>query len=171
MNAAPESRFSRAWVDAFGSAYTILEGGTGNRVVLVVCKLESARAVLEALSRVEAFKGRIVLAVVACMHEAPLLEVLRQTAPTGVIAVEDVDGIASSGAETKGDTGAFTASTGLNYLESGAIPAWCSGIVVENALEVSSLAASLASERRIPALVCGIEQLESALNRFWARRG
>jgi hypothetical protein len=165
----PQPRFTRAWTDAFGSAYTILEGGTGNAVILVTAILEQAEAALEALQQLEGFGGRIVLCVFEELRQAPVLEALRETTPSIVIALENVSGIALSGSAQQLEPGEFTASTGLNYAESGEIPAWRSTLEFPDALELPSVASSLASSQRIPALACSVEHLRAALKLAFTR--
>jgi hypothetical protein len=165
-----QPQFTRAWTDAFGSAYTILEGGTGNPVILVAAILEQAGAALEALQQLEGFGGRIVLCVFEEMRQAPVLEALRETAPSIVIALEDVSGIALSGSAVHLEPGEFTASTGLNYAETGEIPAWRSTLELpKDALEIPSVAGSLASSQRIPVLACGADHLHAALRLAFTR--
>jgi hypothetical protein len=156
-------------MDAFGSAYTILEGGTGKAVVLVTARLEDAVKALEALQQLEGFGGRVVLCVFEEMRQAPVLEALRETTPSIVIALEDVSGIALSGSAMHLVSGEFTASTGLNYAESGEIPAWHSTLEFSDALEIPSVASSLATLHRIPALACGVQHLPSALELAFTR--
>ena len=166
----PQPQFTRAWTDAFGSACTILEGGTGNAVILVTACLSDAGAALEVFQQLEGFGGRIVLCVLEELHQAPIFEALRETTPSLVIALEDVPGIASSGSAMQLEPGEFTASTGLNYAESGEIPAWHSSLELpEDALEIPSVASSLASSQRIPALACGVESLRAALELAFTR--
>jgi hypothetical protein len=157
------SRFTRAWVDAFGSAYAILEGGTGNHVALIVAPLELASGALEELSKINGFKGRVVLCALEVVRQAPMLAALRETEPQFVIALEEMTGIASSGAECKIESGEFTASTGLTYLETGEVPAWRSNLRLETALEHPSLVASLGVRQGISALACGTSSLLEAL--------
>jgi hypothetical protein len=164
-----QPQFTRAWTDAFGSAYTILEGGTGNAVILVAAILEQAGAALEALQGLEGFGGRIVLCVFEEMRQAPVLEALRETTPSIVIALEDVPGIALSGSAMHLEPGEFTASTGLNYAETGEIPAWRSTLEFPDALEIPSVAGSLATLHRIPALACGADHLRAALELAFTR--
>jgi hypothetical protein len=72
-------------------------------------------------------------------------------------------GIASSGAGCKIESGEFTASTGLTYLETGEVPAWRSNLRLETALEHPSLVASLGVRQGISALACGTSSLLEAL--------
>lgn len=155
--------FTRSWTDAFGSAYMTLEGGTGSEVILIAARLEAARDALAMLETLAGFKGRIVLCALATMHAAPLLSALRQTEPSAVIALEDVDGIADRGVATTLESGEFVAVTGLEYLESGDLAAWQSSLTVSDALEISSLAASLAADLGLAVLACGVAQLRAAL--------
>jgi hypothetical protein len=158
--------FTRAWTDRFGSAYTILEGGTGSRCVLVVARLSLARAAIEALGQLPPFKGRVVLVALEVMRQAPLLEALRQTAPDAVVALEDITGIASGGPAIQLDAGEFTAPTGLTYLESGHLPAWRSRAAVNSPLECQSVAAGVAGGQGILALACGLADLRTALSQL-----
>ena len=155
--------FTRSWTDAFGSAYATLEGGTGSEVILIAARPEAARDGLALLKTLPAFKGRIVLCAFAAMHTAPLLSALRQTEPSAVIALEEIDGIADRGAATTLESGEFIAATGLEYIESGECVAWQSSLSVLDALEISSLAASLAAAQGLPALACAVSQLTAAL--------
>ena len=156
--------FTRSWSDAFGSAYMTLEGGTGAEVILVVALFTAARDALGILETLPAFKGRIVLCAVEVMHAAPLLSALRQTEPSAVIALEELDGIACSGdAATTLESGEFSCATGLEYIESGEYPAWQSSLNVPNALQTLSLASSLATQQGILTLACGVAQLAAAL--------
>lgn len=155
--------FTRSWSDAFGSAHATLEGGTGSKVMLIAARLEAARDALALLETLPAFKGRIVLCALEVMHAAPLLSALRQTEPSAVIALEEIDGIADRGAATTLESGEFIAATGLEYIESGECAAWQSSLSVLDALEISSLAASLAAAQGLPALACAVSQLTAAL--------
>ncbi len=158
-----QPQFTRAWTDRFGSAYTILEGGTGSRCVLVTAPLPLARAALEELEQLPAFKGRVVLVALEVMRQAPLLEALRETAPDAVVALEDMTGIAARGLAVQLEAGEFTAPTGLIYLESGVVPAWRSPVAFNDSLESESIAAGVAAAQGIPALACGITDLRAAL--------
>ena len=154
---------TRSWTDAFGSAYVTLEGGTGSAVILIAARFTAARDALATLETLPDFKGRIVLCAVEVMHTAPLLEVFRQLEPSAVIALEGIDGIADRGGAASLESGEFVSSTGLEYIESGDLAAWQSSLSVPDALEISSLAASLATAQGLPALACGVAQLPAAL--------
>jgi hypothetical protein len=158
-----QPHFTRAWTDAFGSAYTILEGGTGKQIILVIARLEDGGKALEELQQLEGFGGRIVLCVLEKMRQAPVLEALRETKPSVVIALEDVSGIALSGPAMHLEPGEFLASTGLDYAESGEIPAWRSTLEFPDAMESQSVASSLAASQHIPTLACGVENLLAVL--------
>ena len=155
--------FTRSWTDAFGSAYATLEGGTGSEVILIAARPEAARDGLALLKTMPAFKGRIVLCAFTTMHTAPLLSALRQTEPSAVIALEEIDGIADRGAATTLESGEFIAATGLEYIESGECVAWQSSLSVLDALEIPSLASSLAAAQGLPVLACAVSQLTAAL--------
>ena len=155
--------FTRSWTDAFGSAYATLEGGTGSEVILITARLEGARDGLAMLETLPIFRGRIVLCALEIMHAAPLLSALRQTEPSAVIALEEIDGIADRGAAATLESGEFIAATGLEYIESGECTAWQSSLTVPDALGIPSLAASLAAVQGLRALACGIAQLRTAL--------
>ena len=155
--------FTRSWTDAFGSAYVTLNGGTGSEVILIAARLEAARDALTMLGTLPAFKGRVVLCALETMHAAPLLTALHQTEPSVVIALEELDGIADRGAAVALESGVFTSATGLEYIESGDLGAWQSSLSVPDALELPSLAASLAAAQGLPALACGVVQLRTAL--------
>ncbi len=146
-----------------------LEGGTGSGVILIVARLEVTRDALTALETLSAFKGRVVLCALEAMHAAPLLAALHQVEPSAVIALEDVNGIADRGAVTMLESGEFVAATGLEYVESGECAAWQSSLSVPDALEVSSLAASLAAIQGLPVLACGVAQLRTALEILHSR--
>ena len=154
---------TRSWTDAFGSAYITLEGGTGSDVILIAARLEVARDVIATLETLPAFKGRIVLCALEVMHAAPLLAALHQTEPSAVIALEAMDGIADRGGATTLEAGEFVSITGLEYIESGDLAAWQSSLTVPDALEIPSLAASLAAAQGLPVLACGVAQLRAAL--------
>lgn len=115
------------------------------------------------LETLPAFKGRIVLCALEVMHAAPLLTALRQTEPSAMIALEEIDGIADRGAAITLESSEFTSATGLEYIESGKCAAWQSSLSVSDALEMPSLAASLAAEQGLPVLACGVAQLKAAL--------
>ena len=155
--------FTRSWTDAFGSAYATLEGGTGSEVILIAARPEAAQDGLALLKTLPAFKGRIVLCAFTTMHTAPLLSALRQTEPSAVIALEEIDGIADRGAATTLESGEFIAATGLEYIESGECVAWQSSLSVLNSLEIPSLASSLAAAQGLPVLACAVSQLTAAL--------
>ena len=154
---------TRSWTDAFGSAYITLEGGTGSDVILIAARLEVARDVIATLETLPAFKGRIVLCALEVMHAAPLLAALHQTEPSAVIALEAMDAIADRGRATTLEAGEFVSITGLEYIESGDLAAWQSSLTVPDALELPSLAASLAAAQGLPVLACGVAQLRAAL--------
>ena len=155
--------FTRSWSDAFGSAYATLEGGTGSEVILIAARPEAAQDGLALLKTLPAFKGRIVLCAFTTMHTAPLLSALRQTEPSAVIALEEIDGIADRGAATTLESGEFIAATGLEYIESGECVAWQSSLSVLNSLEIPSLASSLAAAQGLRVLACAVSQLTAAL--------
>lgn len=155
--------FTRSWTDAFGSAYMTLEGGTGPVVILVAARLDAARDALALLGTLPAFKGRIVLCALEVMRAAPLLCALRQTEPNAVIALEEIDGMADRGPAGTLESGEFVSSTGLEYIESGDLAAWQSGLTVPDALEISSLASSLAAAQGFAVVACGVAQLHAAL--------
>ena len=146
-----------------------LEGGTGNNIILIAARLEAARDALTLLGTLPAFKGRIVLCAFETMHTAPLLTALHQTEPSAVIALEEIDGIADRGAAVTLESGEFTSATGLEYIESGDLAAWQSSLTVPDALEISSLAASLAAGLGLPVLACGVAQLKAALEIMHSR--
>ena len=162
--------FTRSWTDAFGSAYMTLEGATGSDVILVIARLEVARDALATLETLPAFKGRVVLCALEVMHAAPLLEVFRQLEPSAVVALEELNGIADRGGAMTLESGEFVSSTGLEYVEAGDCPAWQSSLTVPDALEISSLAANLATAHGLPALACGVVQLPVALERLFTAR-
>ena len=155
--------FTRSWSDAFGSAYATLEGGTGSEVILIAARIEAARDALATLETLPAFKGRIVLCALEVMHAAPLLAALHQTEPSAVIALEEIDGIACRGEAATLESGEFIAATGLEYIESGECTAWQSSLSLPDALEIPSLASSLAAAQGLPALACAVPQLTAAL--------
>ena len=155
--------FTRSWSDAFGSAYATLEGGTGSDVILITARLETGRDAIATLETLPAFKGRIVLCAFETMHAAPLLAALHQTEPSAVIALEEIDGIACRGEAATLEAGEFVAATGLEYIESGDLAAWQSNLTAPDALEMHSLASSLATAQGLPALACGVAQLRMAL--------
>ncbi len=155
--------FTRSWTDAFGSVYMTLEGGTGTAVILIAARLEAARDALALLGTLPAFKGRIVLCAFETMHVAPLLTALHQVEPSAVIALEETHGIADRGAALTLESGEFTSATGLEYIESGECAAWQSSLTAPDALEMHSLAASLAASQGLPTLACGVAQLRTAL--------
>ena len=140
-----------------------LEGGTGSAVILIAARLEVARDVMATLETLPEFKGRIVLCALETMHTAPLLAAFHQTEPSAVIALEELDGIADCGLATALESGEFVAATGLEYIESGECAAWQSDLTVPDALEMSSLASSLAAVHGLPVLACGVAQLRAAL--------
>ena len=131
--------------------------------MLIAARLEAARDALALLETLPAFKGRIVLCALEVMHAAPLLSALRQTEPSAVIALEEIDGIADRGAAATLESGEFIAATGLEYIESGECTAWQSSLTVPDALGIPSLAASLAAAQGLPALACAVSQLTAAL--------
>ncbi len=159
--------FSRAWTDAFGSAYLTFEGGTGNINVLVVCSLEDARAALDKLEVFVGtpFKGRVTLCTLEHRHVALVKYALETVAASALIAVEPIEGVASSGPALRLEPGTFTTETGATYTEGGTLDAWRSKLLQPSDLETPSLAASLAVHAGLPALACGVEMLPRALER------
>jgi hypothetical protein len=155
---------NRVWTDAFGSALCTFEGGYGGRVALVVVSLGAKPdLVLEHLSALPRFKGRVGLAVLDHLHAAPIAHAIRQLEASVVISLEDIEGIAVKGPELRLEAGVFTSTTGLEYAESGEYAAWNSGWLapkLESTLERASVTASLASSLGLASVVCGLHNLE-----------
>lgn len=164
MSGTAGDAFSRAWTDAFGSAYLTLEGGTGNAHVLVVARLEDARDALTTLGRFSGFKGRVTLCTLEAMRATFVAHAIDTLEPTGVIAVEAVSGIATGGDALRLEGGEFTAPTGATYTEPDEVAAWQSRLEFPDAQRTPSLASSLASARGLPALACAAAHLERALS-------
>jgi hypothetical protein len=155
---------NRVWTDAFGSAVCTFEGGYGGRVVAVVIGLGAKPdLVLERLSKLPRFKGRVGLAVLEHLHAAPVANAIRQLEASVVIALEDIEGIATKGPDLKLETGVFTTATGLEYAESGEYSAWNAGWLmpkIGSTLEHASVTTSLAASLGLGTVACGLPDLE-----------
>jgi len=155
---------SRSWVDRFGTAVAVREGGVGGRAVLLVAPLELAGTALEAVLAVPAFRGRLVLAVPEAVRAAPLDELLRSVEPHSVVALEDgLDGIAGRGPACPGEGGRHVSSTGIEYLDDEEYPAWEGWPELPASPEAACRAASAAAARGLRAVACGPGSLVRAL--------
>ena len=157
---------NRVWTDAFGSAICSLEGGYGGRVALVVTGSNLAAHALERLLDLPHFKGRVGLGVLTELHAAPITNAIRQLEASAVISLEDIEGVFSHGPELMLETGPFTSTTGLDYVESGNYAAWDAGwlgIKLEETPPHASVTASTASSLGLACAVCGLRDLERTL--------
>ena len=133
--------FSRSWVDQFGTACIHVEGGTGQKTVLLLCPLESSQAVFEILKTLPAFKGRITLAVLEAQHSAPVRAIVQHLAPQVIIAL-DASSLLSSGDGFALEPQTYTSRTGLEYHENGVFTAWHSSLGIAGSHGQSVLASA-----------------------------
>jgi hypothetical protein len=161
--------FDRSWQDTFGTVLACLEFSSRKRNVLIVTSSELGQVTLEALAEI-AFQGRIILAILEHLHRAPLEAILHDQEPNFVIALKQTQtGIASHGPAIQGEARLEMASTGLEYVEPGAYPAWLNSNALESDPQASSVIASVASNLRLPCLVCDPSDLKLALERAFQK--
>jgi hypothetical protein len=159
------AEFSRSWTNRFGTAFVTLEGGTGQQHLLLFAPLELSRSALEQLERLGAFKGRITLAALEQMHVAPIRAAIQELEPRTIIALEQKDGLVTSGKAKSLEPGSHLSSTGLEYEEPDALPAWHSSLEqqFQNNRNGLSIAASIASSLGFHAVACGVNDLDQVL--------
>jgi hypothetical protein len=160
---------NRAWVDAFGSAICTIEGGFGGRVALVVTTPELATRALEQLMHLPRFKGRVGLAVMEHVRAAPINHAIRQLGASVVIGLRPMQGVATRGPGVHVESGRFTASTGLEYVESSDYEGWSAGWLADTLAEklegqeAPSVVSSLAAVQGLATATCGPDDLEGVL--------
>ncbi len=156
---------NRAWVDAFGSAICTIEGGFGGRVALVVTTPELATRALEQLMCLPRFKGRVGLAVMEHVRAAPINHAIWQLGASVVIGLRPMQGVATRGPGVHVESGRFTASTGLEYVESSDYDGWGAGWLAEKleGQEAPSVVSSVAAARGLATATCGPDDLEGVL--------
>ena len=161
--------FDRSWQDAFGTVLASTERGSRKRNVLIFTSCRWGPVTLEALEGI-AFQGRIVLAILEHIHNAPLKAVLRDQEPNFVIALEPArTGIATHGPAIHGERSLEMASTGLEYAEPGSYPAWKNSDTSESDPADPSVIASVASSLGFACLVCNPSDLKMALERAFQK--
>jgi hypothetical protein len=155
--------FDRSWQDAFGTILASVERGSRNRNVLIMTSSELSQSTLESLTGTM-FQGRIVLAIFEHLHRAPLEAVLRDQEPNFMISLEPAQiGMATYGPAIHGEPSLEMASTGLEYAELGAYPAWKNSNSLATDPQALSITGSVASSLGLPCVVCNPSDLKMAL--------
>jgi hypothetical protein len=156
--------FSRSWTDAFSTAFIHLEGSTGQQTVLLLCPLEHGQSVLNILENLEAFKGRITLAVLEQNHSTPIEAILRFLEPKIVISL-DADSLVSSGDALNIEKQSFTSSSGLEYQHGGKFTAWHSSLSLGGS-HGSSVIGAIAASSLSAVVACHPQQLQSVIQQI-----
>ncbi len=167
LKPAPTHNIYRSWTDEFGSLIATLEGRSGGESLMVMVTLEQADIALQTLQNFSSFKGRIFLVILEHLHAAPIEAVLNANNPNLVVALENAcTGIATRGSEITLETAEITTSTGLTYFESGKYNSWNNKTLesqLQTKLSQPSIAASVATNLKIPCAVCNLEHLKTLL--------